>query len=459
MSQGRLPTRSLGPEGRYGLLRPIGVTRAGTFWHGLDNVTDEAITVEFLRSTPPDDPTDADLLLKGMDALLELPLHPHVLRTRGWHTPLRPDRRIENIFGRSHRVFQDQWIVLHDDVDGWFARDRSWLLSDRSVTKALAVAIGAAEGLMALHDVGRTHGGLGLETVLVDRERGAVLVDVGVRPVGSSSIAGRGPAGDVADLVRMVHELIPGAGLPDDLDRAQDLEQVLTCLRDLRSRPDAIIRKHELVAANEHPAPVKTQGPGERGTSGPGTIEPEAARGEGRAPHRARPARRPTPRAPSGPPPDHRGPTPGPGRGPGRHARIVGASIVALAVLAIALVTVADLVAPTTDGETAAGPASLQGARTDPSPIDARGPGTGLVAVPDVAGMSASEAREILLSADLELARLVPAPGPPGEVVGSSPLAGHIVAPGEGVVVMVGAEPDRLGDALDPMVRSLDGST
>jgi PASTA domain len=78
-----------------------------------------------------------------------------------------------------------------------------------------------------------------------------------------------------------------------------------------------------------------------------------------------------------------------------------------------------------------------------PAP-EVRETGGGIV-VPEVAGLTAWEARDVLLTVDLRLARIVPVPGEPGVVVGTRPATGKVVGPGEAVTLLVGVEPDRLG--------------
>jgi hypothetical protein len=65
------------------------------------------------------------------------------------------------------------------------------------------------------------------------------------------------------------------------------------------------------------------------------------------------------------------------------------------------------------------------------------------VAVPDVAGLSALEARRRLETRELVVAAAEPAEGPPGIVIGTEPPTGQVVPPGTGVTLLVGATPDR----------------
>jgi hypothetical protein len=64
--------------------------------------------------------------------------------------------------------------------------------------------------------------------------------------------------------------------------------------------------------------------------------------------------------------------------------------------------------------------------------------------VPDVVGLTVSEARERLLAAHLTLAEVRPVVGKPGAVVRTSPVAGTTVPPGSPITLLVGVEAERL---------------
>jgi PASTA domain-containing protein len=70
-----------------------------------------------------------------------------------------------------------------------------------------------------------------------------------------------------------------------------------------------------------------------------------------------------------------------------------------------------------------------------------------LVVVPDMIGLTATEARQHLIMAGLELAEIRPFVGPPGEVIASQPIAGETVEIGSPVILIVGVEPGRLTSA------------
>ena len=441
--------RTVGPEGRYGLQRSIGVTPAGAFWHAVDRVSGDPVTAEVLRTSSF---VDREVLRAATEALLLLPAHPHVLEAASLYTPETPD-----VLRDGLTVLDvSPWVVIFEAVEGRLAKDRFWTLSERSVVAALRVLIGTAEGLAALHATGRTHGCVGPASVLVDRTRGALLVDVGLGPAGASGTMGPGERGDVAGLVRMAHELLPDGDLPRELDRAEELSQVLTCLRALAEHPVVARRSVRLTAARAQ-VPATTQARARRARASV-PSEPDAAptprEGAGRS--SLVPATHLIPRSPGRRDAGRR-------RDRGRVARPTGrtrkgrsaargivtlvAAIVASLTVAVGTAVIGDALFPV------AGTDQASTSRRPPPPsarapiVDPNEPDPLLVMVPDVAGVSASEAREILVSADLELAGLVPMAGPPGEVIGTTPLPGSAVVPGEGILVHVGVEPDRLEHA------------
>jgi hypothetical protein len=79
-----------------------------------------------------------------------------------------------------------------------------------------------------------------------------------------------------------------------------------------------------------------------------------------------------------------------------------------------------------------------------PSP-DVTGQGAGIV-VPEMAGLTASQAREVLVTVNLRVGGIVPVQGEPGVVAGTRPATGEVVRPGEAVTLLIGVEPDRLGE-------------
>jgi hypothetical protein len=71
------------------------------------------------------------------------------------------------------------------------------------------------------------------------------------------------------------------------------------------------------------------------------------------------------------------------------------------------------------------------------------GPDPGIV-IPELSGLTASQAREVLVTVNLRLEGIVPVRGEPGVVAGTRPATGEVVGPGEAVTLLVGVKPDRL---------------
>jgi hypothetical protein len=66
------------------------------------------------------------------------------------------------------------------------------------------------------------------------------------------------------------------------------------------------------------------------------------------------------------------------------------------------------------------------------------------IVVPELSGLPASRARDVLVTANLRLAGIEPVPGEPGLVAATRPPSGAVVGPGEAVTLLIGVEPDRL---------------
>jgi Protein kinase domain/PASTA domain len=106
-----------------------------------------------------------------------------------------------------------------------------------------------------------------------------------------------------------------------------------------------------------------------------------------------------------------------------------GAGAVALIVAGILVTTIPETTIP--------------GERTPPTaPVDQQPPAA--VTVPDLRGLSAAEARDLLMDSGLILDRIVPVAGTPGIVVDTQPTPGEAVPPGTPVMLSIGVEPDRL---------------
>jgi hypothetical protein len=66
------------------------------------------------------------------------------------------------------------------------------------------------------------------------------------------------------------------------------------------------------------------------------------------------------------------------------------------------------------------------------------------IVVPELAGLTASQAREVLVTVNLRVGGINPVQGEPGVVAGTRPVTGEVVRPGEAVTLLIGVESDRL---------------
>jgi eukaryotic-like serine/threonine-protein kinase len=117
--------------------------------------------------------------------------------------------------------------------------------------------------------------------------------------------------------------------------------------------------------------------------------------------------------------------------------RWIGGALVTAVALAVALVAISREGQPGTSEPrtTPTIPALTNTSPTNPRPI---------LSVPDVTGLAALDALEMLNDAGLHLARVEPVKGAPGVVKRTEPAAGAKVSPGAGIVLYVGVLPDRV---------------
>lgn len=342
------------------------------------------------------------------------------------------------------------------------------------VHQALRLIAGVVDGLAAAHAVRIYHSALTPTSVLVGDEW-VRIIDFGLAELGggreeggrsspATNLRDRGPA-DVLAVGLLFEELLGGTHAPpsrilSELPHGRGggvLHEAEPSLRRARS-PYWSQRPHmEELAAALAPAlewapvpegeelgivPVPhdpvVPAPAEAPLAPPPRSTPVAPS----AP--ARPAAAETPAEPSAPArpaaaESHRGSAaeepPGSGRAVIRRTRVLMLAA-AVAVVAIGVVTLM----PSSDppGEERSGPPPSGAAQVSPS-TSASG-----VIVPDVLGLSAMEARRMLAEAGLVVTDADPAPGVPGEVVGTDPPSSQIVAAGTSITLLVGASPERL---------------
>jgi serine/threonine protein kinase len=129
-------------------------------------------------------------------------------------------------------------------------------------------------------------------------------------------------------------------------------------------------------------------------------------------------------------------------RAVGRIPRQAKVSTIAVSVLSVALTAAAVVVL--TSGPSPKRPIQRPlAARMMPSSPTTQTFG---VTVPEVEGLSATEARVALERAGLLVVDAEPTPGPPGKVVDTDPAVSAIVERGSAIVLYVGASADRLRD-------------
>jgi PASTA domain len=85
---------------------------------------------------------------------------------------------------------------------------------------------------------------------------------------------------------------------------------------------------------------------------------------------------------------------------------------------------------------------------TPAPPGSSERPRVSTVTVPDLQGLTASEAKDRLTEEGLVLNGVVPVIGPPGIVRNNLPAPGESVAPAAGVVLFIGVEPDRFEEEV-----------
>jgi Protein kinase domain/PASTA domain len=401
-------------EVRYRLIRRLDRGRIGTLWEARDVPVDRPVGVRVL---PP--------ALSGDHWVIDR-LEAHVQ---------------ENL----HRLHHP-WIAVVYDV--WVSREGvPCLVMERLPSMTLAgrmeagmprsegfrVATKVAEALDAAHRQGTIHGGLTEESVLLGPDGTVRVIDFGIAPIISEAIARRagegdgpaapavgepGPAEDVHALAQLAHRMLE----PSAVDPASVPAWNSALDRDPARRPTAAV----LAAAfQEEASRDGHRGQGQADSAvrrRHATVDPESDRIQQDGASAAADGNRRR-RAKAGLPPQLRG------KGP------------IAAVGAVVLVTAVSLVVRMTSTEPE--PAARSGAQAaTAAPAGAM--------VPDVRGLSALMARDVLLQANLDLDRVVPTPGPPGVVVETDPPVGEQVGPGTMVTLFIGVEPERLEEEEVP---------
>lgn len=250
--------------------------------------------------------------------------------------------------------------------------------------EATAVARQVEEALDAAHEIGLVHGCVSADNVLLTAEGGVKVIDFGI-PTALWLAARHGRRAPTGPSNGSTAELTGRE--PDRAHDARSLE---------------LLMQHMLSGAR----PPED----ELGTLVQLVLEDRPEQGSP-----------PTPSAPGARPPTRR--------------IAIGAAIVAA--VATAAIGFFAIKSPSEN--------QRSGNQVRPSPSAATSAASSsAVAVPDVDGLSAMEAEELLVAEGLVVADAEPTPGPPGEVVGTDPPTSQLVPPGTAVTLLVGALPDRL---------------
>jgi serine/threonine protein kinase len=252
--------------------------------------------------------------------------------------------------------------------------------------EAAAVAQQVGEALDAAHEIGLVHGGISADNVLLTREGTVKVIDFGI-PTALWLAARHPPRGAT-----------PNDPLPEIIGPEPD--------RDGDARALELLVQHMLFGVR--PAEEQLE-----------TLVKVVLEG--------------LPGKPSSLPLLAGAPF------PTRRLPAVAAAVALVATVAIGLVAVrSGSVSPQANDPHVGSPSEA----TTASPS-----ATAAVRVPDVEGLTAMEAQELLMRTGLVIADAVPAAGPLGEVVGTEPATSQLVAPGTAVTLLVGAPQDRLDES------------
>jgi serine/threonine protein kinase len=376
-------------EVRYRLIRRLDRGRTGALWEARDVPVARPVGVRVLPPALSGDPWVIDRLEKHVQEHLHRLNHPWIA------------------------VVYDVWVSREGVPCVVMERLPSMTLARRMQAgmprpEGFRVATKVAEALDAAHRQGTIHGGLTEESVLLGPDGTVRVIDFGITPIVAEAIARRagegdgaagpavgepGPAEDVHALALLARRMLE----PSTADPSSVPAWNAALDQDAARRPSAAVLAtafQEEASRDEHRGRAPADPTVRRRNA---TVEPESNRSEQdrSSPaidgHRGRRARAGLPQLR--------------GKGP------------MVAIGAVLLVIAVSLVVRMTS--------------TEPEPAARSGGGSAAAAgvmVPDVRGLSALMARDVLLQADLDLDRVVPTPGPPGVVVETDPPVGEQVA-------------------------------
>lgn len=426
------PTTFVGANDRYRLVRPLAGDVLGELWQGKDVAHHATVTIRLLPGS--DDHDRVEELHGQLDQVAAKLRHANVAVI------------LDHGDGEPGPA---QFVVMERLRGVSLARRLSATVGLRPEA---AVTIGAAiaEGLEAAHSAGVAHRVLTADSVLLDPDGPVKIIDFGVAAILADAppLLHQGQAEDVHALGGLLRASLAScprqAGPVDHLARNvlgregaavwkatldQDplarphVSDLARALRSSAEAPAAATRPPRSPAHDPRTALWKMTGVGRpRGAGVPvGSKSPAPGR---------KPSGASEPRV-RDPAHDGRRAVAVAGRASGVPARPSARSWRWLAPAAAVAIVVA-FVLPSLQGEPPSAPPSRERSPADTTPQ--------VIVMPDLRGLSLSEARSVLGRSDLVLANRVEAAGDPGTVVATDPGLGQVVRPGGAVTIYVGAD-------------------
>jgi serine/threonine protein kinase len=404
MARGDNPAgHSLGKDRRYRLLGQISEDPIGSLWQAEDAFLKWPVTIRVLREELGANERFRRVLRAELRAVWPRLEHPNIANTI-YYSELQ----------------ERQCFVVMQALDGETLAQRLRRTGTLEGWEALRITSQVEEALAAAHEIGLVHGGLSPDSVVLTQGGAVKVIDIGIPT--ALWVAAR-EAWTTLPEDSSAHLKEPAARAPDRSVDARGLDL-------LRQR----MISAPLVAAEDDPSRL---------------VDVALATSSQTAHAVVRPPQRPP----------WRGRRVLPGLAPfvggiravtsaaARVARAVGriprqarVSAIAVSVLTVALTATAVVVL--TSGPSPRRPIQRPLAvRTMPSSATTKTFG---VTVPEVEGLSATEARVALERAGLLVVDAEPTPGPPGKVVDTDPAVSAIVERGSPIVLYVGASADRL---------------
>lgn len=433
----RLP-EFLGQGERYRLIRFIGEDWLGQVWHAEDRSHRIAVTIRIVREPLTTNPELVEAFHDGLATLYPRLEHPTIARVAHYNN------------GQDGPL---EFIVM-EELQGQSLTHR--LKRGPPVRREEAFTIGAviAEALQATHDQGFAHEALTGHSVMLIDDGSVKIMDFGLaalRPDSFQLPRAEGSPGDVRALGSLLREMLgsdaesgdPPTGEDEKLFRLwqtsldpnpaeRPTAQALASALRTAAGPEAIPPRGEAAeyagGRADTPIRAKPTGPADQVSEDASTAGTPATEPSGEAGPTGGLADVGQPRVNSG----------GADRaGKKENATAIigrrlagGTGWLLLGGFMLLTVFLAFLIArPGVD------PGTRQPVRTTPGTIT-----SDAIVMPDLRGMTLTEARSLLEQTNLTLARDLEAQGEPGVVVATDPGLGRLVRPGTAVTIYIGAE-------------------